>query len=170
MRLLDSARWHEALMAMVAGETRRIWVQGEVVDVELLDVYPMPRAPALPDAARTPPRGARTTASGLRYTISGRHPRAPRPTDGDVVAFNQTTWTADGQLVTSSYPEGMPQASPVSDLWEPWKELLSLMHVGEKARFWLSEGGAPDGPGRPIVGELELLYVYANPESGRESM
>jgi FKBP-type peptidyl-prolyl cis-trans isomerase len=162
----------EGMKLMVAGETRRMWIpaaiaakteplQDLVMDVELVEIVPTPPPPPVPDDAARPSASARETHSGLRWRLVSSGPKtAPKAEPDRIAVYNFTTWTRAGEMLNSSFPNGRPEATLVSDLPPPWNEALQLMKVGDTLRMWFAQNqGAP--PGGPYVADVELLYVYS---------
>jgi FKBP-type peptidyl-prolyl cis-trans isomerase len=172
--------WTEGLQLMVAGEKRRLWIPaamayGEhpsggapagnlVFDVDLLDVFPAPKPPAVPEDVKAPPPNARRTASGLSYRVltPGRGSLHPKATSNVVVHY--TGWTTDGKMFDSSVMRGQPAQFNLSGVIKGWTEGVQLMTSGEKARFWipgsLAYGDKPIRPGAPagmLVFDIELV-------------
>ena len=172
--------WTEGMQLMVAKEKRRFWLPSDLAygdtatradapagpltfDIELLDIMKVPATP--PDVAAAPPT-AKKTASGIAYRVltPGKDKRQPKETD--IVDVNYTGWTTDGQVFDSSVARGQPATMPVNGPTRGWSEALRLMHVGERARFWIpanSSGDAPREPGGPagmLVFDIELLAIH----------
>ncbi|HET9934321.1 MAG TPA: FKBP-type peptidyl-prolyl cis-trans isomerase, partial [Polyangiaceae bacterium] len=163
---------------MQVGESRRVWVparlmhtgKGEASDEVKTDrtiditLRGLTRAPARPEDYAAPPRAAQRTPSGLRFRILQRGKAEERPTPNSRVTVYHSGWTSRGELFESSTLAGHPASYIVYELPQGLAEGLQLMHVGDKARFWLPERlayartnrGAPKGP---VVFDVELLSI-----------
>lgn len=164
---------------MQVGESRRVWVPGrlmrgtkdddareQVVADRTMDVTlrALTRAPDRPEDYAAPPRSAQRTPSGLRFRILTKGPGEERPTPNSRVTVYHSGWTSRGELFESSRLAGHPASYIVYELPQGLSEGLQLMHVGDKARFWLPERlayakanrGAPKGP---VVFDVELLAI-----------
>ncbi len=174
--------WTEGVGLMVTGEKRRLWIPAAMAygdhprpgapsgnltfDVELLDITPAPKPPAVPEDVKAPPASAKKTASGLRYKVlkQGPGPKSPKATDTVVVDYSG--WTTDGKMFDSSVMRGEKTTFPVNGVIPGWTEGLQLMKTGDKMRFWipgnLAYGDTPKRPGMPfgmLVFDVELFEV-----------
>jgi peptidylprolyl isomerase len=130
-------------------------------DVKLLDFISRPRTPA---DVSVPPRDAETSFSGVRYKIlhSGDGGRTPRL--GQRVRVNFAGWTRAGKLFDSSFSQGGPVELEVT-VKTPWgfNEILTMMVVGDRWRFWVPEdlayAGQKGRPQGPLCFEVELLEI-----------
>jgi peptidylprolyl isomerase len=130
-------------------------------DVQLLDFITRPQTPA---DVSVPPRDAETTFAGVRYKVlhsgdGGRHPQV-----GQRVQVDFAGWTRDGKMFDSSFDQGGPVELDLSAK-KPWgfNEVLTMMVVGDRWRFWIPEDLAYAGQkGRPqgaLCFEVELLAI-----------
>jgi FKBP-type peptidyl-prolyl cis-trans isomerase len=172
--------WTEGVGLMVVGEKRRLWIPaamayGEhprmgapagdlVFDVELLDVVPAPKPPAVPEDVKAAPPGAKKTASGLAYRVLTPGTGKDHPVTTSRVTVHYSGWTTDGKMFDSSVIRGEPARFGLSDVIKGWTEGVQLMTKGEKARFWipgsLAYGDKPARPGAPagtLVFDIELI-------------
>jgi peptidylprolyl isomerase len=171
--------WTEALQLMVVGEKRRLWIPsalaygahprpgapgGDLVfDVELLDIFPAPKMPTVPEDVKAPPSSAIKTASGLAYRVLTPGAGSAKPTPTSTVKVSYSGWTPDGKMFDSSSLHGGTATFGVTGVIKGWTEGLQLMTKGEKARFWvpaaLAYGDAPTGgqPAGMLVFDIELL-------------
>ena len=167
--------WGECVQLMVVGEQRRCWLPEKlafngapkrpkgmmVFDIELLDLHSSPMVP--PPDVKEPPADAQKTSSGLSYKVlrPGTGSRSPRTSDR--VQVHYTGWTTNGKMFDSSIPRGEPIKFGLDDVIPGWREGLTLMVEGERARFWIpqelaykGQQGAPRGM---LVFEVELLRI-----------
>lgn len=175
------AGWTEALQQMRVGEQRRLWVPDQlaypgrpgnarppaVFDLELLAIIEgEPPRPAPKDVA-APPKDAKRTASGLAYKLLAKPHGGDKPNAWDRVTLRYTGWTADGAMVERS--SGDKGAVFDLDAVMPgWREGLSMLSVGDRARLWLPEALAYQGrtgwPRGPVVFDVELLSIERRPK------
>jgi peptidylprolyl isomerase len=174
------AGWTEGLGLMVVGEKRRLWIPaalaygdrprpgaptGDLVfDVELLDIVPGPKPPAVPDDVKAPPATAKKTASGLAYRVLTPGSGTTHPSATSAVVVNYSGWTPDGKMFDSSVMRGQPARFQLGNVIKGWTEGVQLLTKGEKARFWipgaLAYGDKPTRPGAPagmLVFDIELV-------------
>ncbi len=166
--------WTEGLQLMEKGDSFRLWIpaklayegkrgpQGMLVfDVDLIDVVEPPDMEV--------PTDAKSTESGLRYKLlSPPNPSAPTPPEGAKLKLNWVGWLAeDGSGFDSNL--GREPSHPAAQLRAitGLGEAVSLLHKGEKARFWIPEklafGGRPGAPKGMLVYDLELVDFEAPP-------
>lgn len=177
----------EALKQMVVGEKRRVWVPEDLTfreghhhaqrrpedeepphkdltfDIELLSIL---KAPETPAELKQPPAGLMRTRSGLAFQVlkSGTGERHPLPSDTVIVHFSG--WRSDGRLFESTVTSKHPASIRVATTMAGFREALTNMVPGEKARFWipaaLAYGDNPANrfnPAGDLVYEIELLAV-----------
>jgi FKBP-type peptidyl-prolyl cis-trans isomerase len=172
--------WTEGVALMVVGEKRRLWIPGAlaygdhprsgapagdlVFDVELLDIVPSPKPPAVPEDVKAPPATAKKTASGLAYRVLTPGSGTTHPTTASQVIVQYSGWTPDGKMFDSSVVRGQPARFGLGSVIKGWTEGVQLMTKGEKARFWipgsLAYGDKPTRPGAPsgmLVFDIELV-------------
>jgi peptidylprolyl isomerase len=172
--------WTEGLQLMVTGEKRRLWIpaalaygdhprQGApagdlVFDVELLDVTPAPKPPAVPADVKAAPATAKKTPSGLAFRVLTPGTGTEHPTAASNVVVHYSGWTTDGKMFDSSVVRGQPARFGLANVIKGWTEGVQLMTKGEKARFWipgaLAYGDTPTRPGAPsgmLVFDIELI-------------
>jgi peptidylprolyl isomerase len=188
-----SPGWSEGMGYMVEGEKRRLWIPsglaygdspkgGEpagdlTIDVKLITIgkkgggpEPVAAAPiAAPDDVAKAPKTAKKTKSGLAYRIL-TPAKGAQPSATDTVLAQYTGWTPDGKMFDSSVTRGKPGKFGLNHVIPGWTEGLQLMHVGEKARFWipaaLAYGDKPARPGAPagpLVFDIELVGIEGQP-------
>lgn len=163
---------------MQVGESRRVWVpaqlmrtpKGEASGESKLDrtvditLRALTRAPARPADCAAPPRSAQRTPSGLRFRVLSRGKAEQRPTANSRVTIYHSGWTRQGVLFESSVLAAHPASYLVYELPQGLAEGLQLLHVGDKARFWLPERLAYNranrsSPKGPVVFDVELLAI-----------
>ncbi len=166
--------WIEGLRLMVEGETRRLWIPGElayegqpdrpqgmlVFDVELLAIL---RLPPVPRDVAAPPADAARSKSGLAWQVLAPGSGDRHPSTRGVVQVHYTGWTTDGEMFDSSISRGAPATFQLNQVIRGWTEGLQLMVEGEKRRFWipkkLAYRGQPGYPEGMLVFEIELLAI-----------
>jgi peptidylprolyl isomerase len=100
----------------------------------------------------------------VRYKVlhSGDGDRHPQV--GQRVQVNFAGWTRDGEMFDSSFDQGGPVELDLNAK-KPWgfNEVLTMMVVGDRWRFWIPEDLAYAGQkGRPqgaLCFEVELLEI-----------
>jgi FKBP-type peptidyl-prolyl cis-trans isomerase len=169
-----------AVLAMRAGERRRVWVPAAqtfvpsepddpvpgadlTFELEVLDIV---RAPATPAELDRPAAKAKKTPSGLAYLVlaAGQGAQHPMPTSRLRLRFSG--WTRDGKLFETTELTDRPSVVGVTEVMPGLREALALMVAGEKARFWipakLAYGEKPTRKGFPagsMVYDVELLAI-----------
>jgi peptidylprolyl isomerase len=174
--------WTEGVQLMVIGEKRRLWVPaalayGEtarggapagdlVFDVELLNIKPGPKPPAVPADVKAAPADAQKTKSGLAYKVLTKGKGTKHPAATDQVTVHYSGWTTDGRMFDSSVMRGEPASFGLNHVIPGWTEGVQLMVEGEKTRFWipsdLAYGDKPKRPGAPagpLVFDIELISI-----------
>jgi FKBP-type peptidyl-prolyl cis-trans isomerase len=172
--------WTEGVQLMVVGEKRRFWIpaalaygehsrggapSGDLVfDVELLEITPAPKPPAVPEDVKAAPSSAKKTASGLAYRVLTPGSGTDHPKETSNVTVNYSGWTPDGKMFDSSVTRGQPARFKLNNVIKGWTEGVQLMTKGEKVRFWipgsLAYGDKPTRPGAPsgpLVFDVELI-------------
>ena len=176
LRVRDSAidGWVEGVQQMVEGESRRMWIPGSlgfvgrapmattpegdlVMDVELVQIVKAVKPPPAPEDVAGPPAKAKRTPSGLAYKpLASPNPKGTKPLKDSVVSFHYTTWAPNGTVIASSLPDGAPETTELGSLGPGWGEVLSLMKVGDKVRFWSPHDKTDP---TPFACDIELVYV-----------
>jgi peptidylprolyl isomerase len=161
------------LQQMRPGERRRIWVPESVgaagkvppgghlvIDVDLVEII---KPPAVPRDVAAPPADAKVTKSGLAYKVLQPGKGTKHPKRSDVVRVHYSGWTTDGKMFDSSVTRGEEAEFPLEAVIAGWREGLTLMTEGEKARFWIpSELAYNHQPGKPqatLVFDIELMKI-----------
>lgn len=162
-----------ALMHMVAGERRRLWIPERlayagrpgapkgnlVMDVELLTVHSSPSTPR----QLTPPSSATKTSTGLAYQMLERGSGRVKPTATSLVTVHYSSWTEAGEPLSSSVARGQPSSFHVNEVIPAWSEALQQMVEGERQRLWVPEeiafAGREGRPAGPLVYDLELIAI-----------
>jgi peptidylprolyl isomerase len=165
----------EAVLGMVEGETRRVWVPEElgfkgetgkpagmlVFEVQLVSIDERGLAPP-PDVAAVPGH-ATLLESGLAYRILEPGIGTERPAPEDAVSVNFTCFYADGRLIDDTHPRG-PVGFSLENTIPGFSEALPMMVRGEKRRLWVPESMAnlSDPPlyEGTIVFDVELLDFF----------
>lgn len=117
-------------------------------------------------AANKKKKGVITTKSGLQYKVitvgKGKQPKA----DSNITAHYKGT-LINGQEFDSSYLRNQPATFNVGQVIAGWKEVLPLMHEGDKWQVFIpaelayGERGSGNaiGPNETLIFEIELLKV-----------
>jgi peptidylprolyl isomerase len=129
-----------------------------------------PEAPPAPlDVAEAPPQAVKT-ASGLAWKLLSKGQGTAHPGPHDKVSIVFTGWTAEGEVIDSSIPDGEPRSFSMDEVNKGLSEGLRLMGKGEKRRLWipaaLSAPGRPkrSGPVGPSVFDVELVDFVKMPD------
>jgi FKBP-type peptidyl-prolyl cis-trans isomerase len=129
-----------------------------------------PVAPAAPsDVAEAPPQATRS-ASGLAWKVLSKGQGTAHPGPHDKVSITFTGWTAEGEVIDSSIPDGEPRTFLMDDVIKGLSEGLRLMGKGEQRRLWipadLATSGRPKrhGPAGPSVFDVELVDFVKMPD------
>ena len=170
----------EAMKTMVVGEKLRIWIPGRLTfqarepdqpaphadltfELELTGIL---RAPPTPVDLKMPPKKAVRTASGLAFRVLEKGTGAEHPTQKSRVTIHFSGWKSDGTLVDTTQMTGHPAIFSLADVMMGWREGISHMVVGDKARIWipasLAYGDVPlrrKLPAGPLVYDIELLAM-----------
>ncbi len=169
----------EALGLMTVGEKLRVWLPEKLafggaagkpkgpmmLDLVLLDVTPVPTAPA--DVA-APPQDAQFTKSGLAMKVLAPGTGTAHPKASSTVTVQYSGWTTDGRMFDSSVMRGAAASFPLNKVIKGWTEGVQMMVPGEKARFWIPGKLAYDGSDNPntpkgmLVFDIELLAIDGN--------
>ena len=177
----------EALKQMVVGEKRRLWIPEDLTfheghhhvqrrpedeepphkdltfDLQLLSIL---KAPPTPENLTQAPADATRTSSGLAYVIlkPGTGTRHPSVTSKVMAQF--TSWRSDGRIFETTVMTNHPALISVASAPTGWREAITSMVPGEKARFWipaaLAFGEKPANRFNPpgdLVYEMELVSV-----------
>lgn len=164
--------WKTAVLQMVVGEKRRIWIpqplagaklkEGEslVIDTDLLEIV---EPPTTPDDVAAPPADATTTKSGLAYKVLRAGTGTEHPKRRGTVVVHYSGWTTDGQMFDSSVLRGESAVFGLDGVIAGWTEGLQLMVKGEKTRFWipsrLAYGRDKTKPQGMLVFDIELIDI-----------
>ncbi len=176
------AGWREALLQMVVGEKRRLWVPASlgyqagqagqarqdgpagalVFDLQLLAIIPGPSAP--PDVAAAPADATRLQ-DGLASKVLAAGGGKVHPGINDLVTLTFASWSADG----TPFLRGDAVHITVGSALPGWIEALSLMVAGEKRRAWipppLAYAGKPGAPTGTLVVDFELVEITPGPKA-----
>ena len=165
---------------MSVGESRRVWVPGNLTfvssepdepapnvdltfDVELVEIVKGPEAPA--DLA-SPPPDAKQTRSGLRYRVLAAGTGNVHPGPRSTVRVRFTGFKRDGSIFESTELNHKPTLVSLRELPPGLSEGMQQMVVGDKTRFWvpaeLAYGEHPrrrSQPAGPLLYDVELLAI-----------
>jgi FKBP-type peptidyl-prolyl cis-trans isomerase len=180
-----AAGLRDAILTMVAGERRRVWIPAPaaptsasdrprepvVYDLELLDIIDQPAPPITPVHVAAPPATAKRTRRGVFYEVIGRGGGAKVPTIWDEVEINYAGWTPDGKLFDTSIGKGVATYPVAAGVIVGWTDVFTHMAVGDKWRVWipgeLGYHGVPDKPHGMTVFEIELVKLVDRPKPPR---
>jgi FKBP-type peptidyl-prolyl cis-trans isomerase FklB len=110
--------------------------------------------------------GIITRESGLQYkVISTGKGKQPKATDSITAHYKGTL--ISGKEFDSSYRRGEPATFNVGQVIAGWKEILPLMHEGDKWQVFIPSSlaygergqGATIGPNETLVFDIELIKV-----------
>ena len=167
--------WSEALMQMVEGEKRRLWMPAAlaygnapgspaedlILDLELLGI---PEPPPAPPDVKGPPKDATKLPSGLAYKVLTHGTGDKHPTATSRVTMHYTGWTKAGKMFDSSVMRGTPLAIGLNQVIPGWTEGVPMMVAGDKMRLWIPAAMAygvkpasPSNPAGDLVFDLELI-------------
>jgi FKBP-type peptidyl-prolyl cis-trans isomerase FklB len=131
-------------------------------------------------AANKKREGVITLPDGLQYEVLKKGDASSptlKPQDTFVVHYAGTL--INGEKFENSYDRGQPLTMPVSDVISGWKEVLQLMHIGDKWKAYipseLGYGERGSGPAIPggstLIFELELLGIKpaVTPETPKQN-
>tara|TARA_Y100000589_G_C27199211_1_gene648598 strand:+ start:1602 stop:2606 length:1005 start_codon:yes stop_codon:yes gene_type:complete len=112
--------------------------------------------------------GAKTTESGLSYFLLEEGSGAT-PKSGDNVSVHYSGYLVDGTMFDSSYNRGEPISFPLGQgrVIKGWDEGISLLKVGDKAKFIIPSelaygdrgAGGVIPPGATLIFEVELVDI-----------
>jgi len=173
--------WQEALLMMVEGEKRRLWIPEDLafgstppqgvpkgpicMEVEVFDIQKMPEPPEVPSDVAAAPDDAEITDSGLASKKLSDGSGTVHPKATDTVEVHYSGWTLDGKMFDSSVVRGQTTSFPLNGVIKGWTEGVQLMVEGEKRRFWipadLAYGENPGGgaPGGTLCFDVELVSI-----------
>ena len=177
----------EALKEMVVGEKRRLWIPEDLTfheghhhvqrrpedeepphkdltfDLQLLSIL---KAPPTPENLTQAPATATRTSSGLAYIVLKPGTGKVHPSATSKVTAHFTSWRSDGRIFETTVMTNHPALVSVASAPLGWREAITSMVPGEKARFWipaaLAFGQKPANRFNPpgdLVYEIELLSV-----------
>lgn len=177
----------EALKQMVVGEKRRLWIPEDLTfheghhhvqrrpedeepphkdltfDLQLLSIL---KAPPTPENLTQAPADATRTGSGLAYVILKPGTGTLHPSVTSKVTAHFTSWRSDGRIFETTVMTNHPALISVASAPLGWREAVTSMVAGEKARFWipaaLAFGEKPANRFNPpgdLVYEIELISV-----------
>ena len=177
----------EALAQMVVGDKRRLWIPEDLTfheghhhlqrrpedeepphkdltfDLQLLSIL---KAPPTPENLTQAPTDATRTSSGLAYVILKPGTGTQHPAVTSKVTAHFTSWRSDGRIFETTVMANHPALVSVASAPAGWREAMTSMVAGEKARFWipaaLAFGDKPANRFNPpgdLVYEIELISV-----------
>jgi FKBP-type peptidyl-prolyl cis-trans isomerase len=111
----------------------------------------------------TAPADAKVGAGGVRLQVL-RAGAGELPGPNDVILVDYSMWKSDGSLALSSYLEEHATTFSVATLSPQLRSLLTGLHVGTKARYWVPraalQGWRPkEWPDDDLVIEFELRDI-----------
>ena len=177
----------EALKQMVVGEKRRLWIPEDLTfheghhhvqrrpedeepphkdltfDLQLLSIL---KAPPTPENLTQAPADATRTSFGLAYVVLKPGTGTAHPSVTSKVTAHFTSWRSDGRIFETTVMTNHPALVSVASAPAGWREAITSMVPGEKARFWipaaLAFGENPANRFNPpgdLVYEIELISV-----------
>ena len=177
----------EALKQMVVGERRRLWIPEDLTfheghhhvqrrpedeepphkdltfDLQLLSIL---KAPPTPENLTQAPANASRTGSGLAYVVLKPGTGTAHPSPISKVTAHFTAWRSDGRIFETTVMTNHPALVSLAMAPVGWREAITSMVAGEKARFWipaaLAFGEKPANRFNPpgdLVYEIELISV-----------
>jgi FKBP-type peptidyl-prolyl cis-trans isomerase len=129
-----------------------------------------PVAPKAPPDVAEAPADATKSASGLAWRVLSKGHGTAHPGAHDKVIVRFTGWTAEGEVIDSSIPDGEPRTFMMDDVIKGLSEGLGAMTRGEKRRLWipaaLATAGRPrrHAPAGPSVFDVELVEFVKMPD------
>jgi FKBP-type peptidyl-prolyl cis-trans isomerase len=119
--------------------------------------------PPAPAGIATVPADVEKSDSGLAWQVLTPGTGTAYPLSTDVVTVQYNAWRSDGGFVDSTVFRGKPGRFVLGSIETPkgLHEAISLMTVGEKARFWMPEDLAyiPNKPKMMCVWDIELVSI-----------
>jgi hypothetical protein len=116
----------------------------------------VPQVPPPIDVA-APPKDATRTGSGLSYKRLNEHSHGLQPRIGESVLIRYTGWRQrTGETFFTTGLDGQTIAIDPAYAGPGFREMIPLLHKGEKVMLWLPAGG---GMPEPVVYEIELVDV-----------
>lgn len=117
-------------------------------------------------AANKKKKGVITTKSGLQYKVISVG-KGKQPTASSSITAHYKGTLVDGREFDSSYRRKEPATFNVSQVIPGWKEVLPLMHEGDKWQVFIPSDlaygergqGNAIGPNETLIFEIELLKV-----------
>src|SRR6185437_8007884 len=121
-----------------------------------------------PENLTQAPATAAKTSSGLAYVVLKPGTGAVHPFVTSKVMAHFTSWRSDGRIFETTVMTNHPALVSVASAPLGWREAITSMVPGEKARFWipaaLAFGEKPANRFNPpgdLVYEIELLSVQS---------
>lgn len=117
-------------------------------------------------AANKKKKDVKTTKSGLQYKVITMGKGAQPTADSSVTAHYEGK-LVDGRVFDSSYLRKEPATFQVQQVIPGWKEVLPMMHEGDKWEVFIPASlaygergqGAAIGPNETLIFQIELLKV-----------
>jgi len=119
-------------------------------------------------AANKKKKGIVTTKSGLQYkVISMGKANGKQPTISSSITAHYKGALVDGRIFDSSYQRKKPATFNVGQVIPGWKEVLPLMHEGDKWQVFIPSElaygergqGQTIGPNEILIFDIELIKV-----------
>ncbi len=164
--------WREAVLLMVKGEKRRIWLPDHLVaqnrgpkgasifELELLGIK---RTPTPPEKRDQPPAEAEKLPAGAFTELLRPGTGKEHPDPHSLALVHYIGWTTDGKSFDSTHDRGRPTALPLAEIMPAFAEAVQRMVVGEKQRFWIpgpvAAGNWVGAPKGMLIFEVELVKI-----------
>lgn len=111
-------------------------------------------------------KGVITTKSGLQYKVISIG-KGKQPTATSSITAHYKGALVDGRVFDSSYLRNEPATFSVNQVIPGWKEVLPLMHEGDKWQVFIPSelaygergSGNAIGPNEALIFEIELIKV-----------
>jgi hypothetical protein len=116
----------------------------------------VPQVPP-PIDVKKPPEGAAKTASGLSYARLVERSHGLQASAGESVLIRYTGWRQEsGQTFFTTGTDGQTITINPTYAAPAFREVIPLLHKGEKIVVWVPAGG---GMPEPVAYEIELVDV-----------
>jgi peptidylprolyl isomerase len=123
-----------------------------------------------PADVKAAPKGAEKSRSGIAWRVV-LGPKGPeRASDEEKVWAHYTSWTADGEVVYSTWKRGEPSILELDRIVQGFAEAAQMMGPGERRVFWIPERIAWPKSARTsgkakgdLTVDMEIVKIKKNP-------